>query len=217
MGESWFEVTPDSSGASVTNQLLGFVEDTSDLVGILDDEGHVVFLNDAARKRLGVGDSTGLTSADMFSPEAFVQYYEEVRPALLRHHTWRGELGILTASGTAVPMDVTAVADVGPGGEVRTLVAFGREIREPSARGASPDTVLDVLTGLPGRAALDERLRVALTHGELGVAVIFAVADGVNEINDAFGRAAGDEVIRRIARVLSQAMRIGDTVARRGR
>ena len=46
------------------------------------------------------------------------------------------------------------------------------------------------------------------------MAVIFAVADGVKEIDDAFGRAAGDEVIRRIARVLSQAMRTGDTVAR---
>ena len=150
MGESWFEVTPDSSGASVTNQLLGFVEDTSDLVGILDDEGHVVFLNDAARKRLGVGDSTGLTSANMFPPEAFVQYYEEVRPALLRHHTWRGELGILTESGTAVPMDVTAVADIGPGGEVRTLVAFGREIREPSARVRARTLSSTYSRGCPG-------------------------------------------------------------------
>ena len=103
-------MTPDALDADVTSQLLAFVERLSDLVGVVDEESRVVYLNEAARKRLGVGDSTGLTTADMFPPQAFARYYDEVRPALLRYGTWHGELAVLTGSGDAVPMAMTVVA-----------------------------------------------------------------------------------------------------------
>ena len=77
--------------AEVISQLLGFVERTSDLVGVVDEQSRVLYLNEAARKRLGVGDGAGLTTADLFPPQAFVRYYDEVRPALLRfgYVAWR--------------------------------------------------------------------------------------------------------------------------------
>jgi diguanylate cyclase len=214
--------TPTPFDPHETNAWLGFLERTSDLVGILDDEGHVMFLNEVARKRLGIGVRTGLTSADMFPPEAFVLYYEEVRPALLQHHTWQGELGVLTASGTAVPMDVTAVADIGPGGEMRMLIAFGREIGEPSTPEAGSEA-FEAVTGLPGRATLDERLRVALALGargaseEVRVAVIFAGLEGMENVEHASGDAVHDEVLQRIAGAMSKMTRPRDTVAQVGR
>ena len=61
-------VRAGSPDADVTSQLLAFVERTSDLVGVVDEQSRVLYLNEAARKRLGVGDSTGLTTADMFPP-----------------------------------------------------------------------------------------------------------------------------------------------------
>ena len=131
----------------MTSQLLAFVERTSDLVGVVDDESRVVYLNDAARKRLGVGDSTGLTTADMFGPEAFTRYYHEVRPALLRHESWSGELAVLNGSGQAIPMMMTVVADLGPGGEVKTLVAFGRDFGDAPSGTPNPEAVYDELTG----------------------------------------------------------------------
>ena len=89
----------DSSGASVSSQLLEFVERTADLVGVVDEQSRVLYLNEAARKRLGMGDADGLTTADLFPPQTFTRYYDEVRPALLRLGTWRGELAVLTGSG----------------------------------------------------------------------------------------------------------------------
>jgi PAS domain-containing protein len=57
-----------SPDPAVTSQLLAFVEKTSDLVGVVDERSRVLYLNEAARKRLGVGDTTDLTTVDMFPP-----------------------------------------------------------------------------------------------------------------------------------------------------
>src|SRR5690242_18822070 len=110
--EAMFSVTDGVPDADVTDRLLAFVEGTSDLVGVVDEQGRVLYLNDTARERLGVGDATGLTVSDLFPSEAFARYYDEIRPTLLRTGTWHGELAVLTESGDAVPMTMTVVASV---------------------------------------------------------------------------------------------------------
>jgi diguanylate cyclase (GGDEF)-like protein len=206
--------SPDSD---VIRQLLAFVEKTSDLVGVVDEQSRVLYLNEAARKRLGVGDSTDLTTVDMFPPQAFARYYEEIRPTVLRRGTWHGELPVITGSGDVVPMAMTVVASVGPGGEVIGLVTYGREAGMPATAGGT--LAYDELTGLPGRMILDDRIRVALDNAARdgrGVAVILADVDAMKDINDSFGHAVGDDVLRGLARVLSRCVGTDDTVARFG-
>ena len=88
----------------------------------------------------------------------------------------------------------------------------------PSAAPTS-DLVFDDLTGLPGRAILHDRMHVALAHAARDgrrVAVILADVDGMKDINDSFGHAVGDDVLRGIARAMSLGLRSSDTVARLG-
>ena len=101
---------PGSLDPDVAGQLLAFVEKTSDLVGVVDEQSRVLYLNEAARKRLGVGDTTDLTTVDMFPPQAFARYYDEIRPALLRSGTWHGELPVITGSGVFTLFFVLAAA-----------------------------------------------------------------------------------------------------------
>jgi diguanylate cyclase (GGDEF)-like protein len=62
---------------------------------------------------------------------------------------------------------------------------------------------------------LDQAIAATRRSGSI-LAVCFLDLDGFKGVNDKFGHAAGDEVLREVARRLSGAMRGGDTVARLG-
>ncbi|MDN7128189.1 diguanylate cyclase [Pseudidiomarina sp. 1APR75-33.1] len=75
----------------------------------------------------------------------------------------------------------------------------------------------DHLTGLVGRALLDDRLNSAVhrhARRDTNFAVVFLDLDGLKEINDEYGHAAGDIMLRRFADCLDSSSRDGDTVAR---
>jgi diguanylate cyclase (GGDEF)-like protein/PAS domain S-box-containing protein len=77
----------------------------------------------------------------------------------------------------------------------------------------------DQLTGLPNYSLFLDRLRQSIMQAqrdEGAVAVGFLGVDRFKSVNDALGHAAGDEVLREIARRLRDAVRLGDTVSRVG-
>lgn len=77
----------------------------------------------------------------------------------------------------------------------------------------------DELTGLLNRRGFDIELKRALTnagrHDEQGV-LIYIDLDGFKPVNDTFGHAAGDEVLRRVAVILGDNVRDTDYVGRIG-
>jgi diguanylate cyclase (GGDEF)-like protein len=75
----------------------------------------------------------------------------------------------------------------------------------------------DVLTGLPNRALLMERLEHSLLRGRrsgLTSAVFFVDLDRFKVVNDTFGHRVGDEVLVAVGARLSEVLRPGDTLAR---
>lgn len=77
----------------------------------------------------------------------------------------------------------------------------------------------DVLTGLPNRQLLTDRLKqsVALSNrSEKLLAVCYLDIDGFKPVNDRFGHETGDQLLILLAERLSQDMRDGDTLARLG-
>lgn len=79
--------------------------------------------------------------------------------------------------------------------------------------------MIDPLTELPNRRALDERLQQEWArlsrHGGC-LSVIMADLDHFKEVNDRFGHPAGDEVLRQVAQRLRGGCRGSDTPARYG-
>ena len=93
-----------------------------------------------------------------------------------------------------------------------------QELRELTAV-LTERAVRDPLTGLANRALFEERLRAALSRdARTGgtTAVLFLDLDGFKTINDRFGHAVGDAVLRAVADRLTGCVRPADTVARLG-
>jgi diguanylate cyclase (GGDEF)-like protein/PAS domain S-box-containing protein len=75
----------------------------------------------------------------------------------------------------------------------------------------------DVLTELPNRAALVERLDELLAEAAPGqVSVLFIDLDNFKVVNDSLGHGIGDDLLREIAQRLRSTMRDTDRVARFG-
>ncbi len=77
----------------------------------------------------------------------------------------------------------------------------------------------DVLTGLPNRTLLDDRLHHALAQARREsrpLALLFVDLDDFKKINDTLGHQVGDRFLQRVAEMLQQGVRESDTLARFG-
>jgi diguanylate cyclase (GGDEF)-like protein/PAS domain S-box-containing protein len=112
-------------------------------------------------------------------------------------------------------------------GSYRWMLSRGRAVRNPSGAairmaGSQTDItaskVADPLTGLPNRVLFMDRLerRVEQARGrpDSRFAILLLDVDRFKNINDSLGHAAGDELLKGIARRLRERLRASDTVAR---
>ncbi|HST48377.1 diguanylate cyclase domain-containing protein, partial [Jatrophihabitans sp.] len=90
------------------------------------------------------------------------------------------------------------------------------QLRDDAAR-LSHAATRDHLTGLPNRALFSETLTMALAKYQRGATtptVIFLDLDRFKPVNDTYGHAVGDELLRAVAHRLLESVRATDLVAR---
>ena len=111
-----------------------------------------------------------------------------------------------------------ALALLIPAGSVAILVAVRERLqRERDEMRASAFS--DPLTGVANRRSLLERVAYEIArHTRSGgsFCVVMLDLDGFKQLNDRFGHAAGDDLLRDVADALEGAVRHQDTVARLG-
>lgn len=106
-------------------------------------------------------------------------------------------------------------------GQVLQVLCIARDVTElvENEQRLAHSALHDTLTGLPNRRLLGDRLSEALARSrdtQRDVAVLFIDLDGFKRINDGFGHADGDEVLKTTAERISSVLRPQDTVARVG-
>lgn len=108
-------------------------------------------------------------------------------------------------------------AVVGENGEVECVVSIVRDLseRKKFETALTLAALTDPLTGLPNRRQFMEAMASCIAAGKPGCVAIIDL-DHFKKINDRFGHAAGDEVLKTFARVARQGLRASDTLARIG-
>jgi diguanylate cyclase (GGDEF)-like protein/PAS domain S-box-containing protein len=129
------------------------------------------------------------------------------------------EVEVRAKDGTARRLEVTEYPVFGSRGEVRFVEGIAHDVTEVRSLQARLEELAtrDELSGLFNRRHFRERLEeaagLARRHGHpMSLAIVDL--DGLKAVNDTYGHAAGDTMIRGAAAVLSAELRRGDVVGR---
>jgi diguanylate cyclase (GGDEF)-like protein len=128
----------------------------------------------------------------------------------------------LLPTGAMALADRTVLVVAGVVVSLTIIARFHGVVREREAAEAQlvHQAHHDQLTGLANRSLLLDRLGLELAPGAAGPAhhlvLLYVDLDGFKSVNDRFGHAGGDHVLRTVGERLLAVTRRGDTVARLG-
>ena len=126
---------------------------------------------------------------------------------------------VAVLAGAAAMNEASVVGVVIVVAAAATLAAIFALRLGARARAAESLALRDLLTGLPNRALLDDRIDQTLRRARRtadAFALMVIDLDGFKEVNDIRGHDAGDQVLQSIARRLESVVRASDTIARVG-
>ena len=130
---------------------------------------------------------------------------------LLAFHVLTGhELGPLVVATTVAMVVLVASRQVAAMGQQRLLTRRLYEVQRRLAH----QVMHDALTGLPNRLMFAQRLEKAMRDGPFGL--IFVDLDDFKDVNDRYGHAAGDELLRAVGERLAKCLSDDDILARIG-
>lgn len=198
------------------------VENTLDAICITDRECRVLEANPAFYESTGYTpeEVIGHKIKELKSGLAEEQFNAMVMELVDKGEHWSGQVANRTRGGE-IEHEWLTMSSVQDEGTVRNYVAVFSNITHLIKQQRRLERIAhhDALTGLPNRLLLADRLVQATAHAKRDqefVAVCFLDLDGFKPVNDLLGHAAGDELLKEIARRLQQVVRGNDTVARIG-
>ncbi len=147
------------------------------------------------------------------------RFYTEMWKSLAEKDYWSGEIWNRRKSGEMYAEMLTISAILDDTGKVRNYVALFSDITMLKEHQSQLEHIAhyDVLTDLPNRVLLADRLSQALLNSQRSnVAVAFIDIDGFKEINDTHGHNTGDDLLVTLSMRMQYALREGDTLARVG-
>ena len=199
------------------------VEQSPESIIIADMDAHIVYVNEAFQRTTGytrdeiLGQNprmlnTGLTP---------LSTYKDMWATLVSGQVWRGELHNTRKDGSTL-LELATIAPIKtPDGRITHYVSVQEDItqRKQSEALLHRLAYYDALTALPNRALLHDRLAQAIrssSRGDTYGMLMLLDIDRFQLVNDTQGHAAGDQLLRTVAKRLSAGVREDDTVARHG-
>jgi diguanylate cyclase (GGDEF)-like protein/PAS domain S-box-containing protein len=222
---------------SESERLHRYIVNTSpDIIYILDQDGYFTFINERIESLLG------------FSKEeivgkhySFLVHHDDLEQAKYVFNERR--IGTRAAknielrlkckddgksrhfNNRTLPIELSAMGMyAGEGNARKTYTGTYGVARDVTERKIAEETINfqayhDLLTKLPNRALLRDRLSLAINNAKREndqLAVMFLDLDRFKNINDSLGHMIGDELLQQVSMRLKECIRAADTLARFG-
>jgi len=190
---------------------------------ISDPTGHILDVNEAFTRITGYSreEAIGRKTNLLLSGRHDREFYDNMWRDLVESGHWSGEIWNRCKDGRIFPEMLTISAVRNKAGEVERYVALFSDISSDKEHEQTLKRVaqFDMLTGLPNRSLLRERLQQAMAQtnrrGNV-LAVVCLDLDDFKSINDRHSHAAGDELLTTLAHRMKLVLRENDTLSRLG-
>jgi diguanylate cyclase (GGDEF)-like protein/PAS domain S-box-containing protein len=210
----------------LTSTALARLNDMVVIAKVVPEPGAVqpiIFVNDASLRRSGYArdEVIGRSMRMLHGPDTDPATVKRIVAAMEREEPVTAELVNYTRDGAPYWVEMEMLPFSSEGADITHWVVIGRDIteRRNSAEAIHQLAFYDVLTGLPNRRLLTERLDAMVAASQAGRglgALVYIDLDNFKKINDACGHAAGDILLTQTAARLSGVVGKRDTVARLG-
>lgn len=206
----------------------------SDLNGKIEDVNEPMLVATGYQKQELIGQSQEIFNNDAQRPELF----KDVWSTLGRGDIWRGTFRYQTKSGDPLWLTSTIIPFRDEWDQITHYVSLYSNVtqairlsqeyeRERAARitleslnqQLRTEATLDPLTGLANRRGLDEfvqQINQQADLAQMSLAVLMIDIDHFKQINDTWGHAAGDVVLKKLAATWCALIRSSDLLVRLG-
>jgi PAS domain S-box-containing protein len=130
------DITKNKLAEEAQERLIAILEATTDLIGVADPQGRLLYLNSAGRRMLEIHEDEHLPAMSNrqildFHPERVRQSVLEVAlPTAIREGSWSDENVLLSRTGREIPVSQVVIAHKAPDGTVEFLSTIARDISE---------------------------------------------------------------------------------------
>ena len=194
----------------------------NELVGIAKiKDRHIIWKNQAMAQifRYEGNELVGMSTSALFPDEASYQAFGEATYSILNAYgVYRTQMPMLRKDGVIIWIDSHGSRLTEESGEFLWIITDITLQKKHEAQ-ISKLAYHDILTGLPNRQLISDRLSQAIALAERThqlLAVCYLDLDGFKSVNDQFGHEAGDKLLIEVAHRMQAAVRANDTVGRMG-
>lgn len=207
-----------------SSRLAALVYETSSEAMMVTDANHyVVAVNNAFTEITGYTESeiVGLSGTILKSGKHDSAFYQAMGHQMRLTGKWHGEIWNKRKSGETFPNRLTLNTVYNEDGSVKYRVSLFTDI---SQQKHDEEMIwrqgnVDALTGLPNRRMFHQNLEQEIKKSQrsgLPFVLMFLDLDDFKEVNDSFGHAMGDLLLKQTAERLKLCVREFDSIARLG-